>query len=398
MHLSGTNRNRQTQGHSASPRNDMRLADFILRDMERIVAQWEAFAVTLLPAAASMDSLALRDHARPLLEAMAADLSTSQTPEAQSQKAWGRAPQVADAPHTAAQTHAILRARSGFDINQLAAEYRALRASVLQLWIDECPPEGPHVDDIIRFNEAMDQAIAESVRSFSAEVERERNLFLGMLGHDMRSPLQTIHATASLLARMNAGDGVSAAANRLIRTAARMQKLLDDLCDFNRTELGLGISCVPAEVDLAAVFADETDQLRAAHPDRRIVLEAPVSLPGVWDGPRLQQVLANLVVNAVRYGAPDMPVRVVMTGDETRVRFEVRNAGPAIEPALLPRIFDPLQRGLEAGAGNGNLGLGLYIAREIAAAHGGTIEVRSEDQETVFTVSLPRQTVIRRAR
>ncbi|MFM0543210.1 sensor histidine kinase [Paraburkholderia strydomiana] len=377
----------------------MRLADFILRDIERILAQWEAFAVTLRPAAASMDSLALRDHARPLLEAIAADLSTPQTRQAQSQKARGRAPQLADAPHTAAQTHALLRARSGFDINQLAAEYRALRASVLQLWMDGCAPGAPHVDDIIRFNEAVDQAIAESVRSFSAEVERERNLFLGMLGHDMRSPLQTIRVTASLLARMNAGEGVSAAANRLMRTGARMQALLDDLCDFNRTELGLGISIVPAEVDLAAVFADETDQLRAAHPDRRIVLEAPASLRGVWDGRRLQQVLCNLVVNALKHGAHDMPVRVVMTGDGTEVRFEVRNAGAAIEPSLLRRIFDPLQRGPDAGARKGaNLGLGLYIAREIAAAHGGTIEVRSDERETVFTVRLPRQALIQRVR
>ncbi|SAK79575.1 histidine kinase [Caballeronia temeraria] len=372
----------------------MRLADFILRDMERILTQWEAFAVTLLPAAASMDSLALRDHARPLLEAMVADLSTWQTAEAQSQKAWGRAPQLADAPHTAAQTHAILRAQSGFDINQLAAEYRALRASVLELWMDDCQPEAPHLDDIIRFNEAIDQAIAESIRSFSAEVEQARNLFLGMLGHDMRSPLQTIQATAAYLARMNAGDGVSAAANRLIRTGARMQALLDDLCDFNRTELGLGIRIVPADVDLAAVFADETDQLRAAHPDRQIVLEAPVSLRGVWDGPRLQQLLGNLVVNAIRYGANDLPVRVVVTGDETEVRFEVRNAGAPVEPALLPRLFDPLQRGSDAGSRKGaNLGLGLYIARQIAAAHGGKIDVRSDAQETAFTVSLPRRAV-----
>lgn len=377
----------------------MRLSDFILRDMARILTRWEAFAVTLLPAAASMDSLALRDHARPLLEAMAADLSSSQTPDAQSQKAWGRAPQVAGAPHTAAQTHAILRARSGFDINQLVAEYRALRASVLQLWMADCEPEVPHLGDIIRFNEAMDQAVAESVRSFSAEVGRARNLFLGMLGHDMRSPLQTIQSTASYLGRMNAGQSVSAAADRLIRTGARMQALLDDLCDFNRTELGLGIRIVPTDVDLAAVFADETDQLRAAHPDRRIMLDAPVSLWGIWDGRRLQQVLGNLVVNAIRYGAHDMPVRVVMTGDETEVRFEVRNTGAAIEPSLLQRIFDPLQRGPETGAAlDGSLGLGLYISREIAAAHGGTIKVRSDEQETVFTVSLPRQAVTGRAR
>ncbi|AUT75681.1 two-component sensor histidine kinase [Paraburkholderia hospita] len=374
----------------------MRLSEFILRDMERILVQWEAFAVTLLPAAARMDSLALRDHARPLLEAMVADLSTGQSADARSQKAWGRAPQLADAPHTAAHTHALLRAQSGFDINQLAAEYRALRASVLELWMDDCQPEARYLDDIIRFNEAVDQAIAESVRSFSAEVERARNLFLGMLGHDMRSPLQTIHATASYLTRMNAGEGVSSAADRLIRTGARMQALLDDLCDFNRTELGLGIGIVPAEVDLVAVFADETDQLRAAHPERQIVLEAPATLRGVWDGLRLQQLLGNLVVNAIRYGTHDVPVRVALTGDDTEVRFEVRNAGAAIDPALLPRIFDPLQRGPDAGSRKGaNLGLGLYIAREIAVAHGGKIDVRSDGQETAFTVSLPRQVVAR---
>ncbi|MEA3085029.1 MAG: hypothetical protein QOC89_2726, partial [Paraburkholderia sp.] len=334
----------------------------------------------------------------PLLEAMVADLSTGQTADAQSEKAWGRAPQLADAPHTAAQTHAILRAQSGFDINQLAAEYRALRASVLELWMDDCQPEAPHLDDIIRFNEAVDQAIAESVRSFSAEVERTRNLFLGMLGHDMRSPLQTIQATACYLTKIHAGEGVSVAADRLIRTGARMQALLDDLCDFNRTELGLGISIVPAEVDLVAVFADETDQLRAAHPDRPIVLEAPANLRGVWDGLRLQQLLGNLVVNALRYGAPDAPVRVVMTGDGTEIRFEVRNRGTPIDPALLPRLFDPLQRGPDAGSRKGaNLGLGLYIARQIAVAHGGIIEVRSDAQETVFTVSLPRQAVSRGA-
>src|ERR1700682_1721973 len=111
----------------------MRLAEFILRDMETILVQWEAFAGTLLPAAANMRSLALRDHAQQILEAVAEDLSAIQTREAQLEKSMGRAPNPTDAPQTAAQTHALLRARGGFDIKQLAAEYRALRASVLRL-------------------------------------------------------------------------------------------------------------------------------------------------------------------------------------------------------------------------------------------------------------------------
>jgi signal transduction histidine kinase len=372
----------------------MRLASFILRDMETILGQWEAFALTLLPAAANMKSLALRDHAQQILEAVAKDLSTSQTREAQREKSMGRAPPLIGAPETAAQMHALLRARGGFDINQLAAEYRALRASVLRLWMDVCQPEAPHPDDIIRFNEAIDQALAESVSFFSAQVDQARNLFLGMLGHDMRSPLQTIQMTAVYLAALNAGDKVSGAASRLIHSGARMQALLDDMLDFNRTKLGLGINISPTSVDLANLFADELNLLRAAHPDRQVDMEVVGESQGVWDGRRLQQLLGNLVLNAIKYGAPDAPINVVVTGEETEVRFEVKNSGTVIDQLTLDRIFDPLKRGPDQESkydANGNLGLGLYIAREVAKAHGGDIEARSDDAETVFAVRLPRR-------
>jgi signal transduction histidine kinase len=184
----------------------MRLADFISRDIEPILAQWEAFAATLLPAAANMGS-------------------------------------------------------------------RALRASVLRLWMDDCTSEVPDLDDVIRFNEAIDQALAESVTFFSAQVEQSRNLLLGMLGHDMRSPLQAIHVTASYLEALNAGERVSEAAARLIRSGARMQALLDDLTDFNRTNLGLGIKVRGTSVNLADVLADELDELRAVNPDKQIELQ-----------------------------------------------------------------------------------------------------------------------------
>ncbi|MBB5510785.1 RsbRD N-terminal domain-containing protein, partial [Paraburkholderia atlantica] len=161
----------------------MRLADFILQNAEPILTQWEAFAATLLPAAANMQSSGLRDHAQQILLAIAEDLRTSQSREAQFQKSVGRAPSPLDATETAAQTHALLRARAGFNINQMAAEYRALRASVLRLWIDDCEPCEADLDDVIRFSEAIDQALAESVSFFTAQVEEDRNLLLGMLGH-----------------------------------------------------------------------------------------------------------------------------------------------------------------------------------------------------------------------
>ena len=218
----------------------MRLADFILRDMESILAKWEAFAATRLPAAASMASLELRDHAQQILEAVAADLSAPQSREAQAAKSMGLAPAPFPARETAAQTHAVMRARSGYDIKQLASEYRALRASVLSLWMDACLPAAPPLQDVIRFNEAIDQALAESIGHFSAQVDQARNLLLGMLSHDMRSPLQTVQMTALYLGQLNAGSDVSDAATRLIRSGARLQALVDDIVDFNRTNLGLG--------------------------------------------------------------------------------------------------------------------------------------------------------------
>jgi signal transduction histidine kinase len=371
----------------------MRLADFISRDIEKILVQWEAFARTLLPAAANMESSALRDHAHQILLAAAKDLRTSQTREVQHEKSLGRGFVLIDASETAAQTHALLRARAGFNINQLAAEYRALRASVLRLWMDDCTPAVPDMNDVIRFNEAIDQALTESITFFTAQVEQSRNLLLGMLGHDMRSPLQAIQVTASYLAALNAGEQVTDAAGRLVRSGGRMQALLDDLSDFNRTKLGLGINVTPAMVNLAGVLSDELDELRAIHPDRQIELHVSGNPRGLWDGQRLQQLLGNLVLNAIRYGTQNTPVHVTVTGNETHVHIDVSNSGPVIESATLARIFDPLMRGPEQQGQyerSGGLGLGLYIASEIAKAHNGAIEARSDETETGFLVSLPR--------
>lgn len=381
----------------------MRLAEFILKETEAVLVEWEAFAATLLSAAAGLSSLALRDHAHGILEAIAHDLSTPQTARQQSEKSKGRAPApAADAPETAAQTHAVLRARGGFDVNQLVAEYRALRASVLRLWMTSGPLDhNTVVDDVVRFNEAIDQAVAESVSHFHLYVEQARNLLLGTIGHDMRSPLTTILLTATRLAALHAGEEVSEAAVRLIRSGASMQALLDDLLDFSRTRLGVGVKVTPAEVDLLAVASDELEQLRAANPGRRIELAVSGDPHGRWDGARVQQLLRNLVCNAIRHGAPGTPVRVSLRGADDDVRLEVANRGPPIDAAARSHIFDPLQRGPAASAPpaaeaheeegpRAGLGLGLFIVREIARAHGGEVDVQSDDGETTFAVRLPR--------
>ena len=129
-----------------------------------------------------------------------------------------------------------------------------------------------------------------------------------------------------------------------------------------------------------------------AHPHSRIELAVTGDCRGQWDGLRLQQVIRNLVSNAIKYGAPDTPVRVAVRGGEADVRLEVTNSGPPIDPSALREIFDPLNRGV-AGRDRddpGSLGLGLFIVHEIARAHGGGVEVHCEGGETTFAVRLSR--------
>src|ERR1700733_4104769 len=325
----------------------MRLADFIKRDMEAILSEWEAFAAAQLPAAADMDSPALRDHAEQLLRAIVKDIGSPQNDEEREQKSKGRAARPMEARNTESEAHALLRAQSGFTMNQMAAEYRSLRASVLHLWTKACKPSAIDPRDAYRFNEAIDQAVAESVAFFSAQIENERNLFLGMLGHDMRGPLHVIQLTATYLSKLDVGTDVAMCAARLSKSTRSLKALLDDLLDFNRTKLGLGITISPAAVDLAEAFSAELEQLRVANAGRSIDFEANGEVSGGWDIHRLNQLLGNLVVNALKYGAFSSPVKVVLNGLPGEVTFEVHNQGPKIEQRMLAQIFEPLKRGLD---------------------------------------------------
>ncbi len=323
--------------------------------METILARWEAFAATRLPAARDMAALELRDHAQLILEAVVADLRTPQTREEQAAKSMGLAPAVSPARETAAQVHAMLRAHSGIDITQVASEYRALRASVLSLWVDAEPVDAPGLDDVIRFNEAIDQALVESIAHFGAQVEQSRNLLLGMLGHDMRSPLQAIQVTAYQLSELNGGDKVSEAAKRLISSGNAMQGLLDDLMDFSRSNLGLGINVTPSDVDLGALSSEALEQIRAGHAGSRLELTVAGDCRGYWDGKRLQQLLRNLVINAISHGEPTAPVRVEVTGEDRDVRIDVRNSGAAMSSTTLSQLFQPLKRGEDTRPPGGNV-------------------------------------------
>ena len=262
----------------------MRLATFIEHNKEPILAAAEAFSATLLPAARHLDAEGLRDHLPMILDAICKDLGTAQSAAEAMSKSLGKAQSIAGAPETAAQTHATLRAKSGFDIRQMVSEYRALRASVLRLFLAEAGVLTEEATgDVLRFNEAIDQAVAESVSHFSMESERWREVFLAVLGHDLRGPLNAVLLTAELLSRLGSDAPVTEVTARLMRSGKRMQSLLDSLLDYSRSSLGRGIAIQKSFVDLAVTCHEEVDVLRAALPDHRIELIVDGPTAGSFD-------------------------------------------------------------------------------------------------------------------
>ena len=371
----------------------MRLADFLDANVESILQEWEPFAASLLPAAGHMDSLALRDHAAEIIRAIAKDLRAPQTSSQQDLKARGMALQGAAAPHTAAQTHATLRAAAGFSAQQLVSEYRALRASVLRLWLTHVSSiDQQVVDDIGRFNEAVDQAVAESVDHFTQEVDRWRSIFLGVLGHELRGPLDAIFLTAQLLERLPQGAPVSEHTARMIRSGRRMKSLLDDLLDFNRSALGFGIAVQPEPTDMAVACSQEIELRRLAAPGAQLAFESEGDTRGEWDPERVRQLLGNLVSNALKYGDRASPVVVRLVGRADEVVLSVTNSGPGFPSDRLEQLFEPLrrERSMDRETERTSLGLGLYIVKAVATAHKATVGVESANGQTVFTVTWPK--------
>ncbi len=197
---------------------------------------------------------------------------------------------------------------------------------------------------------------------------------------------------AHFLAQQSWGAEIEYAGSVLVRSARAMQSLIDDLVDFNRIQLGLGLSIDRARIDLDDYFSDELSILRTAYPDRSILLDRSGETTGHWDGERLQQLLRNLVSNAVKYSFSDSEIVVRIISDESETIIEVASHGQAISAEYLDSVFEPLQRATKDGdkLSSESLGLGLFIVKQVAIAHGGRVNVDSKGTSTVFTISLPR--------
>lgn len=379
----------------------MRLADYIIDNLELILQSWEDFARTI-PVARSMDVKVLRDHAEDMLRVIADDLRTKQSAEQQIEKSMGKAKKEDE---TAAETHALVRFDSGFTIDEMVSEYRALRASVLRNWAEGIKGDTEfEVEDMTRFNEAIDQALAESVASYSRTAKAARNVFLGILGHDLRTPLGAIRLGSEvLLLDDNLGAKPTTIASRIFSSAKRADKIVSDLLDFTRSQNGAGIPVRQVETNLSVVCKSIVEEVRTYNPEREIVCEAEGKVTGWFDPARMEQVFSNLICNAVQHGSHTSPVKVTLHAEKEHAVFTVHNQGQPIPEEAIGTIYNPMSRHSQYAAADygpqSGLGLGLYIANEIIAAHQGRIDVDSNaDYGTTFTVRLPLAMSDRRVR
>jgi signal transduction histidine kinase len=301
--------------------------------------------------------------------------------------------------------HGAQRVASGFHINDIFSEYRALRASVLRLWRESLPqPQLTDIDDLTRFNEALDQSLASGVASYSKRIDQSRQMFLAILSHDLRNPLSTVRTAAHVVAQKNQDRTTADAISVINRSTDAMMHLISDLIDFSSSGLGRAMPLHRELVDMEALCREVIDSYRTTHPGRVLSFHSDGDVNGVWDVGRIRQVISNLIGNALQHGSPKGPVVLSVTSKKApsaapglggpTVVLSVHNEGPPIPTEFLPTMFDPLKRysTQESAAQRtpGSIGLGLYIVREIVAAKGGTISVTSTAEEgTTFTVCIP---------
>jgi signal transduction histidine kinase len=375
----------------------MSFSAFIKDNVDALVADWEAFA-RKLPAGRTMSTLALRDHSREILLAVAADMTLSLSDGQRVAQSEAIAATPAST-RTAAAEHGALRQLAGFDMVQLFAEFRALRASVMAFWQGSSgqASAAAAVKDVIRFNEGMDKALAESVHRYSSDVAASRDMFLAVLGHDLRGPLSGVNMSVMLLAKPDLSEAARhQAAARIKRASREMSRLITDLLEYTRTRLGAGIPISRAACDLGPVCEEALESIRAGYPEQSFGEQLSGDLNLNADAPRLLQALSNLLTNAVQHGDPSAPVTLSARGEADAVVLKVGNTGEPIAPDALQAIFEPLVQAPSASAqaherSKTSLGLGLFIVREIVLAHGGTVAVESSAEAgTVFTVWLPR--------
>jgi len=377
------------------------LADFLRENSAYILARW-LDAIRDCTPISQLSQAALVDHA-PLVVQCLADAV-----QAIAADRW------AEIPSEGALRRALARLGERFDLKQVVTELSLLRHILVELVWERRPLIERRLREIQDLGWALDAAIRQSVEAHTFARQRALEAFdqlreqaasvaqrkdealerdvLGVVSHDMRTPLTTIKLSTDVLFRDESVRGRHGpTVERLRRNTVALERLVADLLDFTRMRAGLDLSVERRPTDLAALCREVVAEAQMAHPAQRIALECTGDCRGAWDSDRLLQALSNLVSNACQHGSPGAPVAVRCSGTSDGVRVDIESQGPPIAPELQRHMFEPFRRGERSDqASKRGYGLGLFITREIVRAHAGAIRVDSNAQRTLFELVVPR--------
>jgi len=360
----------------------MPLADILRSRRAEILSRWEraVLADPALGEAQRISTPELRDHVPTLLDGIAKGLDESRASE--------EATAVRDiAMSVLPRSHALQRIADGYSVRAVLHELEHLRSEVVRTAGDEGAVDRRGV---LFFHLAIDECMSIAVVEMETAATMERERFVGVLGHDLRTPVSAIKMAGALLAQDPPSEQRRLFADKILRAADRMNEMIGSLVDFASARAGT-IALERRLGSLRSICVEVVDELRLAHAGRVVAFAAEGDGLGEWDAARMSQVVANLIGNALKYSPPTTPVSASLREREDRIELAVHNEGAPIPEEEQPDIFAPFRRGKGKRSGADGIGLGLFIAHEMVRAHGGDIALRSEPGAgTTFTISVPR--------
>ena len=345
-------------------------ADALRAQVQAIERAWEKHVLAELPELSDLPRTMLIDHLPEFIDGLASWLDGAEP----------------EAVRALSDGHAMSRQRAGVPIEIVLAEYSALRRVITDAVLRHIPADELPAT-LASLNQGMDAAMNDAVQRYVGARDEVRDRFVAMLGHDLRDPLGVVMMSASVLGARPLKDPDQSAVRHMKAAAERMERMITDVLDFARGKLSGGIPLNPALADMAEICRLAVEEANASA-NLSIKLETSGDLRGAFDSDRIRQALSNLLRNAQSYGGGDVEVRAWESDDRKVVFTTVTNHGPMIPAAQIPTLFDPFKRATDPRARG--LGLGLYIVREIANAHGAQCTVQSSPDATVFSIEWPR--------
>ena len=351
---------------------------FLRREVDRVARAWETRVLERLPALGELQRAALLDHMPEFICGLASWVD-------------GDEPAGRRGFEALAYGHAMSRLGHGIDLESLSIEHQIMRSVILEQLL-ELDSSREVRAALIRLNEGIDLAINDSIHHYTKTRESVRERFVGILGHDLRNPIHAVSlAAASMVATPCSESKHARMAAMIVRSSERMMRMIADVIDFAHAQLGEGIPTVPKLCDMADLCDEAVAELRVVHPHRQLRVTRAGDTSGNWDRDRLLQVASNLVANAIEHGEDPITISVRESEDRMSIHLRVENGGTPIAPERIKTLFDPFASGGEdTRRVREHLGLGLYIVRQIALAHGATVDITSDERSTAFEIHWPR--------